>query len=84
MKVVGQVTEEEKNEILELFERKTGLENLVNIIDPTNAVLYDKLVKDYGEITIQFNDWWNTKKKDYNWPDSIMRIDFKTNEIIEI
>ena len=53
-KLVGQVTVEEKNEIQALFERRNGLNELAMILTAENEALYEKLVKDMGEIGIKF------------------------------
>ena len=66
-KLVGQVTPEEKNEILTLFERRNGLNELAKILTADNAELYEKLVKDMGETSSKFQDWWNRMADKYQW-----------------
>ncbi len=66
-KLVGQVTPEEKNEILNLFERRNGLNELSKILTADNAELYEKLVKDLGETGTKFQDWWNRMAEKYQW-----------------
>lgn len=44
-KLVGNVTTEEKNEILSLFERRNGLNELVKILTPDNDALYENSLK---------------------------------------
>ena len=44
-KLVGKVTEEEKNEILSLFERRNGLNELAKILMVEHETLYEKLVR---------------------------------------
>ena len=56
-KVVGQVTEEEKNEIQALFERRNGLNELAKILTSDNAELYERLVEDMGETGTKFQQW---------------------------
>jgi CXXX repeat modification system protein len=83
-KLVGEVTPEEKTEILTLFERKNGLAELSKIIDANNTVLYEKLVKDIGETSVKFQQWWSDSSSKYGWessPDGHWEIDFNTNEI---
>lgn len=58
-KVIGQVTLEEKNEIQTLFERRNGLNELAKIVPADNTELYEKLIKDLGETSTRFQDWWN-------------------------
>lgn len=83
-KKVGYVAEEEKNEILRLFERRNGLNELAKIISPGNNELYERLVKDLGETTTKFQQWWDAMSSKYQW-ESIenghWEIDFNTNDI---
>jgi CXXX repeat modification system protein len=83
-KTVGQVTPEERDEILTLFERKNGLIELAKIVSADNNELYEKLVKDMGETNIKFQKWWDEKAKKYKWeshPKGNWEIDFQTCEI---
>lgn len=57
-KIVGTVTNEEKNEILRLFERRNGLNELALILTAENDALYEKLVNDLGETGTKFQNWW--------------------------
>ncbi|MCM1517038.1 MAG: CXXX repeat peptide modification system protein [Pseudoflavonifractor sp.] len=84
-KVVGQVTEEEKNEIQTLFERRNGLNELAKILSPNNTELYERLVKDLGETTTKFQQWWDTMSTKYQWEgteNGNWEINFQTNEIL--
>lgn len=83
-KVVGQVTEEEKNEIQTLFERRNGLNELAKILTPDNVDLYERLVKDLGETTTKFQKWWDDMSTKYQWEgveNGNWEINFQTNEI---
>lgn len=66
-KKVGQVTPEERNEIQTLFERRNGLNELAKILTADNAELYDKLVKDLGETSTKFQNWWDRMADKYQW-----------------
>lgn len=66
-KLVGSVTAEEKNEIQALFERRNGLNELAKILTVDNAELYEKLVKDLGETSMKFQNWWNQMSTKYQW-----------------
>lgn len=84
-KVVGSVTEEEKNAIQRLFERRNGLNELAKILTPDNEALYEKLVRDLGETTTKFQQWWDTMSSKYRWESASngsWEINFDTNEII--
>lgn len=83
-KLVGSVTAEEKNEIQALFERRNGLNELAKILTVDNAELYEKLVKDLGETSMKFQNWWNQMSTKYQW-ESVeggnWEINFDTSEI---
>ena len=66
-KEVGQVTEDEKDEIKLLFERQNGLNELAKILTPDNKELYEKLVTDFGSTKVKFDNWWNTMSRKYEW-----------------
>ena len=66
-KIVGRVTEEERDEIQALFERRNGLNELAKILTVDNNALYDKLVKDMGETGTKFQNWWNRMGSKYLW-----------------
>lgn len=83
-KNVGQVTQEEKNEIQTLFERRNGLNELAKIVTADNADLYEKLVRDLGETSTKFQNWWDRMARKYEW-ESVeggnWEINFETCEI---
>lgn len=83
-KIVGKITEEEKNAIELLYERRNGLRELAQILNSDNEELYEKLVRDMGETSIKFQKWWDTMYSKYNW-ESIeggnWQVDFDTCEI---
>lgn len=65
--MIGQVTVDEKNEILTLFERRNGLNELAKILTPENEELYERLVKDLGETSTKFQNWWDRMGQKYQW-----------------
>lgn len=83
-KIIGRVTEEEKNEVQALFERRNGLNELSQILTVENEALYEKLVKDLGETGTKFQNWWDRMGEKYNW-ESVeggnWEINFETCEI---
>lgn len=83
-KIISRVTEEEKNEIQALFERRNGLNELSQILTIENEALYEKQVKDLGETGAKFQDWWDRMGEKYNWEsaeDGNWEINFETCEI---
>ncbi len=86
-KVVGQVSPEESKQIQQLFERRNGLNELAKILTPSNVELYERLVKDLGETSTKFQQWWDAMYAKYQWessPNGNWEIDFATNEIVLI
>ena len=83
-KITGQVSEDEKQEIKALYERKNGLIELTKILTADNTALYEKLVQDMGATTTRFQKWWDDMSVKYGWEshsDGRWEIDFTTNEI---
>lgn len=84
-KAIGKVTEQERNEIQALFERRNGLNELAKILTADNAELYERLVKDMGETGTKFQNWWDTRSQKYQWEsaeDGHWEINFDTCEIV--
>ena len=83
-KLVGQVTEEEKNDIQTQKKKKNGLKELALIITANNDALYEKVVKDLGETEHKFQNWWNRMAEKYQWEhyeSGNWEIDFHSNNI---
>ncbi len=85
MKVeIGIVTNDEKKQIQELHERRNGLNELAKVLSSSDVELYNRLVKDMGETTTKFQNWWNRMSSKYNWESSDngnWEIDFETCKI---
>lgn len=78
------MSEEEKNEIQALFERRNGLMELAKIVTADNEALYEKVVNDLGKTSSRFQSWWNRMAEKYQWEgrdDGNWEIDFTTNDI---
>lgn len=83
-KIVGKVTETERDMILSLFERRNGLQELAKILTVENTDLYEKMVKDLGETSIKFQKWWDEMYEKYKWDrteNGNWSINFSTCEI---
>lgn len=84
-KVISCVTEEERDEIQSLFERRNGLSELAKILTPENSELYERLVKDLGITSSKFQSWWDRMVKKYQWESKVnghWEINFDTCEIM--
>ncbi len=72
-KPVGQVTPEERDEIRQIFLRKSALAELFLTLlkldqqSLADNPLYEKLVLDMGETTVRFQSWWDAKALAYGW-----------------
>lgn len=80
-KEVGTVTEQERDAIQTLFERRNGLNELAKILTADNTELYERLVKDLADTSSKFQNWWNEMSSKYQWEsaeDSNWEIDFST------
>ena len=83
-KVISKVTPEERDEIQKLFERKYGLNELAKILTSDNEDLYEKIVKDLGETTTKYQNWWTRMSQKYQWESTDngnWEINFDTCEI---
>ncbi len=88
--VVGTVTEEEKNEMMVLFERKLGIEELAFTMESDllsndkKECMQDKMISELGKVKLNMQAWWDKMYKKYKWK-SIdgckWNIDFQTCEI---
>lgn len=66
-KEIGSVTEQERDEIQSLFERRNGLNGLAKILTPDNIELYERLVEDMGKTGLKFQNWWDNMAAKYSW-----------------
>ena len=66
-KEIGTVSEQERDEIQALFERKNGLNELAKILTADNNELYERLVRDLSETNSKFQNWWNSMADKYQW-----------------
>ena len=81
---IGFVTEQERDEIQKLFERRNGLNELAVILTADNGALNEKLVADLGETGRRFQYWWDRMSQKYNWvsdENGHWEINFDTCEI---
>lgn len=87
---VGEVTKEESEEILRLYERKLALKEILPSLnngllpDEQKDELYEKILMDTGKTNTKFQSWWDEKSAKYKWEsdeNGQWTIDFDTNEI---
>lgn len=83
-KLVGKVTEAERDEIQTLFERRNGLNELAQVLTADNTELYERLVADMGQTATRFQNWWDRMAQKYKWEsseDGSWEIDFDSCDI---
>ena len=81
---LGIVNEEEYQNLVTIFERKTALSELVKIIDADNTALYEKVLKDYSEMQSRLVDWWQATAQNHGWKydsSNSWRIDLGSKEV---
>lgn len=87
---VGTVTEQEKNEIMQLYERKNALKELYitlsspYVTDEERKLLKESLIEDLTKTHSRFESWWRTSQEKYNWKtdeNGHFVISFDTREI---
>ena len=76
-KTIGRVTEEEKNEIQALFERRNGLNELSQILTVENEALYEKLMKEEKKSVILILLKWKTNYNKENGQKNLYQDDSK-------
>lgn len=90
MEKVGAVSDEEKDDILKLYERKLALNELVLTLEnqwvtrELRNKIHNKISTDIIKVNMLSERWWNKKAMEYNWKshkNGKWTIDFKTNEI---
>lgn len=83
---VGKVTNDERDLILNIHNRKLSLEELIlSISQKLDPDLFKKANKDLDNILIEYNSWWEKMYQKYNWKlkqHGYCRLNFETCEII--
>ncbi len=83
MKIVGLITEDEKQSIREINSRKVALEELLLILQKDDE-LYLQVSQDLQETMIKYQEWWDINYHKYQWEKGAgnWKIMFDTNEVI--
>jgi CXXX repeat modification system protein len=86
-KIVGKVTEEEKNRVQILHERKNALVSLLKSTaghDDRLQALYDRLIADFAKTSADMEKWFKEMCEKYSWeshPRGSWNVNFATCEI---
>lgn len=87
---LGVVTEDEKEEILKIYERRLALNEVFmtisnpSIEESTKEELYQKVIADLGQTKLKFDLWWQNISTKYKWKikeNGQWQIDFENREI---
>lgn len=88
MKKLGDITIEESKRVLELYEKKMAIDNLVKILDPVKEEKnYTRAVEEQKESNEQYDLWWTEMYDKYQWEGidvskvQDIYIDFRKNAI---
>jgi CXXX repeat modification system protein len=86
---VGQITEDEKDKLLKLFERQLALKELImgseHPMHEFNNDLYEKIISDMGQTERKLDGIWEDLAQKYNWKtaeNGNWNIDFETGDVI--
>lgn len=87
---VGEVTEDEKEEVLMLYDRKSALKELFltlgspYLTEGEKETLKDRIIEDIAKVNSLYEQWWRDKREKYNWKSrekGQWLIDFRTREV---
>lgn len=90
-KVVGQVSQREKNEIMRLVERLSALHELrlgkdnLNISEEQKSAMFSKIEQDEKKLKDTIHQWWRDKYNKYRWEqkdDGKWILDYKNCNVI--
>ncbi len=88
--LVGNVTKEEKNELLVLYERKVGIEELTATFESDllstekKEIMLEKMISELGKVKLNMQAWWDRMYERYDWKSGegyMWNIDFQTCEV---
>jgi len=84
-KIVGNVGKREKNEIIDICEKKMSLDNLVLITKDQDEKLYNKAIDALKDVKQEYDDWWSRMVEKYNFEgdeNGHWEVNFQTGQVI--
>lgn len=84
-KIVGNVGKREKNEIIDICEKKMSLDNLVLITKDQDEKLYNKAIDDLKDVKQEYDGWWSRMVEKYNFEgdeNGHWEVNFQTGQVI--
>ncbi len=88
--LIGTVTEEERNDMRELYEKKMGLDDLprslesVVLSQETKKIIYEKIMIESQKIKTDAQAWLNKMYEKYHWKKEEVKdwhVNFETGEL---
>jgi len=84
-KIVGNVDKREKNEIIDICEKKMSLDNLVLITKDQDEKLYNKAIDALKDVKQEYDGWWSRIVEKYNFEgdeNGHWEVNFQTGQVI--
>lgn len=84
-KIVGNVDKREKNEIIDICEKKMSLDNLVLITKDQDEKLYNKAIDALKDVKQEYDGWWSRMVEKYNFEgdeNGHWEVNFQTGQVI--
>ena len=84
-KIVGNVGKREKNEIIDICEKKMSLDNLVLITKDQDEKLYNKAIDALKDVKQEYDGWWSRMVEKYNFEGDEhghWEVNFQTGQVI--
>lgn len=83
-KLVGQVSEIEKNDMIDICEVKVALDNLEKIVEKDEATLLKQITHERNIADERYNAWWDSIRENYDFEGDERghwQLDFQTGEV---
>lgn len=84
-KIVGNVGKREKNEIIDICEKKMSLDNLVLITKNQDEKLYNRAIATLKDVKQEYDGWWSRMVEKYNFEgdeNGHWEVNFQTGQVI--
>lgn len=84
-KIVGNVDKREKNEIIDICEKKMSLDNLILITKDQDEKLYNKAIDALKDVKQEYDGWWSRMVEKYNFEgdeNGHWEVNFQTGQVI--
>lgn len=84
-KIVGNVGKREKNEIIDICDKKMSLDNLVLITKDQDEKLYNKAIDALKDVKQEYDGWWSRMVEKYNFEgdeNGHWEVNFQTGQVI--